>query len=103
MVGGVSFSKLNCPPKSCMPSSAKIRMNKKRRNSKEMMDRIELSSEMTRFLSEDQYLVTLKMRRSRRARSTDSPNEPPFTADQITSKMEPVMTTQSKRLKADSK
>lgn len=68
-----------------------------------MMDLIELSSEMTRFLNEDQYFVTLKMRSSRKALSTDKPNEPPFSSDQITSKMDPLMTTQSKRLNEDSK
>lgn len=68
-----------------------------------MMDLIELSNEMTRFRSEDQYFVTLNIRRSRRARSTDRPNDPPFTSDHITSKIDPEMTTQSNRLNDDSK
>lgn len=68
-----------------------------------MIDLIELSSEMTRFLNDDQYFVTLKMRSRRKARSTDRPNDPPFTSDHITSNIEPDITTQSKRLKADSK
>lgn len=68
-----------------------------------MIDLIELSREMTRFLSEDQYFVTLKMRSRRKARSTESPKDPPLTSDQITSNIEPDITTQSKRLKADSK
>lgn len=68
-----------------------------------MMDRMELSKEMTRLRRDDQYLVTLNIRSNLRARNTDNPKEPPFTSDQITSKIEPVMTTQSKRLKADSK
>lgn len=68
-----------------------------------MMDLMELSNEMTRFRSEDQYLVTLKMRSRRNARNTDNPKDPPFTSDQITSKIEPLMTTQSKRLNDDSK
>lgn len=100
---GVPPSKLNCPPKSCIPSNAKIRMNKNRRNNKEMMDLIELSREMTRLRRDDQYFVTLNILRSLRALNTDSPNDPPFTADQITSNIDPDMTTQSKRLKADSK
>ena len=37
------------------------------------MERMELRREMTRFLSEDQYLVTLKILNSLNALSTDSP------------------------------
>lgn len=33
-------------------------MNKKSRNSNEMIDRIELSNDITKLRSEDQYLVT---------------------------------------------
>ena len=44
-----------------------------RRKSKERMERIEFRSEMTRFLSDDQYLVTLKILRSLRALNTDNP------------------------------
>ena len=54
--GGVPSSKLKVPPKSCIPNSAKIKMNRKRSNNKDMMDLIELSKEITRFRSEDQYL-----------------------------------------------
>lgn len=57
-VGGVPSSKLNCPPNSCMPSRAKIRMNRKRRNSRDMMDLIEFRRDITRFRSDDQYFVT---------------------------------------------
>ncbi len=53
---GVPSSKLNVPPKSCMPSKANMRMNRKSSNSREMMDFIELSRDTTRFLKEDQYL-----------------------------------------------
>lgn len=102
-VGGVPVSKLNWPPKSCMPSRANMRIKRKSRKRSEMMLRIELSREMTRFLRLAQYLVTLKILRSRRARRTEKPKEPDFTADQITSNIEPEMTTQSKRLKLDSK
>lgn len=102
-VSGVPDSKLNCPPNNCMPRRANIRMNKKSRNNNEMMDLIEFNSEITRFRKDDQYLVTLNIRSKRRARSTDRPNEPPFNSDQITSNIEPLMTTQSKRLNDDSK
>lgn len=68
-----------------------------------MMERIELSSDMTKLRSDDQYFVTLNIRNSLNALSTDKPNDPPFTSDQTTSKIEPDMTTQSKRLNADSK
>ncbi|KAL3280078.1 hypothetical protein HHI36_017584 [Cryptolaemus montrouzieri] len=67
------------------------------------MDLIELSSEMTRLRRDDQYLVTLKIRSSLNARSTENPKEPPLNSDHITSNMEPDITTQSNRLKADSK
>lgn len=68
-----------------------------------MIDLIELSSDITRFRRDDQYFVTLNIRSKRRALNTDKPNDPPLTADQTTSNIEPEMTTQSKRLKADSK
>lgn len=103
LVGGVPSSKLNWPPKSCMPSSANMRMKRKSKNRREMMLRIELSSDITRFLRLFQYLVTLNILRSLRARRTERPKEPDFNADQITSKIEPKMTMQSKRLKLDSK
>ena len=54
--GGVPSSKLKVPPKSCIPNSAKIKINRKRSNNRDMMDLIELSKEITRFRSEDQYL-----------------------------------------------
>ena len=49
------------------------------------------------------YFVTLNILSKRKARSTDRPNEACFTSVQITSKMEPQITTQSKRLNDDSK
>ena len=103
LVGGVPSPKLNAPPNNCMPSSAKIRMNKKSRNNREMMDLIELSNDITRFLSDAQYFVTLKMRSSLKALSTERPNDPDLSSDQTTSKIEPVMTTQSNLLNEDSK
>ena len=105
--GGVPSSKLKVPPKSCIPNSAKIKINRKRSNNKDMMDLIELSKEITRFRSEDQYLkwkclsffsiwiqiwylvlkliltfstytVTLNIRSSLKALNTDKPKEPAF-------------------------
>lgn len=55
-VGGVPSSKLNCPPNSCIPSNANISMNKNSRKSNDMIDLMELSNDITRFLNEDQYL-----------------------------------------------
>lgn len=37
------------PPNSCMPSRAKMTMNRKSRNSSEMMERIEFISDLTRL------------------------------------------------------
>lgn len=103
--GGVPSGKLKAPPKSCIPKSAKMRMKRPSRNSREMMERIELKREMTRLRREDQYLVTLKMRKSRRARRTERPKEPAWVAIfvQQTSKTLARITMQSKRLKEDSK
>lgn len=60
----------HCPPKSCMPSRAKTTMKRKRRKSKLMIDFIEFRREMTRFLSEFQYL-----RRQQQERNTNSCEE----------------------------
>jgi hypothetical protein len=66
------------------------------------MDFMELSRETTRFLRGAQYFVTLKIRSSRRARSTLIPKDVPgFMVAQITSKMLPTITTQSKQLKEE--
>jgi len=43
-----------------MPSRAKMRINRNNRKRSEMMERMLLSNEMTRFLSDDQYLKTDK-------------------------------------------
>ena len=53
---GVPSGKLKVPPNSCIPNRAKMRMKRKRSSSREMMDFMELSNEMTKFLKEDQYL-----------------------------------------------
>lgn len=47
--------------------------------------------------------TTLNILNSLKALRTERPKEPPFTSDHTTSKMEPDMTTQSKRLNEDSK
>lgn len=56
------------------------------------MDLIEASKEMTKFLSDDQYLVTLNIRRSRSALKTENPNDPPLIDEYNTSNTLPVMT-----------
>lgn len=56
LASGVPSGKLKEPPKSCIPRRAKMRMNKKSRNNREMIDLIELSSEITRLRREAQYL-----------------------------------------------
>ena len=73
LASGVPSGKLKAPPKSCMPSSAKMRMKRKSRKRRERMERMELRREMTRFLRDDQYFVTLKILKSLKALSTDSP------------------------------
>lgn len=78
-------------------------MNKKRRNNNEIIDLIELSNEITRLRNDDQYFVTLNIRNRRNARNTENPNDPPLSSDHTTSKIDPHMTTQSKRLNDDSK
>ena len=65
---------INIP--TCIPSKANIRMKRKRRKRRERIERIELRREMTKFRSEDQYFVTLKILKSLRALSTESPNCP---------------------------
>ena len=53
---GLPSGKLKEPPKTCMPSSAKIKMNKKRRNRRDMMDEMAFMRAITRFRKLDQYL-----------------------------------------------
>ena len=63
LAGGVPSGKLKAPPNSCMPSKAKIKMNKKSRNNRERIERIELSNDITRFLKDDQYLHKKKAKK----------------------------------------
>lgn len=53
---GSAGLKLNLPPKTCIPSRAKITMNKNRSSKSEAIDWIELRSDATRFESDRQYL-----------------------------------------------
>lgn len=55
------------------------------------------------YLKQNVYFVTLNIRSNRNALNTDRPKDPPFRYDHTTSNMEPMMTTQSKRLNAESK
>ena len=49
-------SKLNLPPKTCIPSRAKMTIKRKRSSNREAMDWIELRSEATRLERDRQYL-----------------------------------------------
>ena len=53
---GVPSAKLNDPPKSCIPSRAKMNMNRKRRKSRDMMEDKAFINAITRFRNGDQYL-----------------------------------------------
>jgi hypothetical protein len=46
-----------------MPRRANMRMKRKRRKRRDRMERIELSREITRFRSEDQYLRNTHLKR----------------------------------------
>ena len=59
--GGVPSLKLKVPPNSCIPSNAKIRIKRNSSSNKDMIDLIELSNDITRLRSEDQYLKDNKM------------------------------------------
>ncbi len=49
-------SKLNLPPKSCIPSRLKMMMNRKSSRSRDAIERTEFSRDATRLLREFQYL-----------------------------------------------
>ena len=53
---GVPKSKLKVPPKSCMPSRAKMRMKRNSRSKRDTIDLRELKRDTTRLRREDQYL-----------------------------------------------
>ena len=46
----------NLPPKICIPSRAKMKMNRMRRTSSALMEAIELTKDLTRLPIDDQYL-----------------------------------------------
>ena len=48
------------PPKSCIPSKAKMRMKRKSRKSRDTMERILLSNDITRLRNDAQYLKQWK-------------------------------------------
>lgn len=64
-------SKLNFPPKSCIPNREKMMIKRKRSRSREAMERTEFSKDATRLLKEFQYL------RTKQGRSVFFP-QPPF-------------------------
>ena len=55
---GKPLSKLNLPPKTCMPSREKITMKRNSSNNREAIDWIELSRDATKLDRERQYLPT---------------------------------------------
>ena len=94
---GVPKSKLKVPPKSCIPRSAKMRMNKKRSSNRDTIDFNDAKRDTTRFLKDDQYVVTLKILNSLNALRTERPKDPAFGLKyvQITSNTLPLITRQS--------
>lgn len=59
-------SKSYLPPKSCMPRRAKMTMKRKSSSSREAMERMELSRDATRLLSDVQYLKEEEVQGGRR-------------------------------------
>ena len=53
---GVPSGKLSCPPKNCIPSRAKMKMNRKRSNKRDIIEDKAFIRAITRFLNGDQYL-----------------------------------------------
>ena len=58
---GVPLGKLSWPPKNCMPKSAKMNMNKKRRRRRDMMEESAFIRAITRLRNGDQYLGRKKI------------------------------------------
>lgn len=97
-------SLLNLPPNTCIPSKAKIIMNKKRRKRRDAIDWIELRRDATRFDSAFQYLVTLNTRSSRTHRSTETPiGGITCVFTRAISTIELIVAKQSKRLNNETK
>ena len=57
---GVPSGKLSWPPKNCMPNRAKMKMKRKRRSRRDMMEDKAFIRAITRFRSGDQYLGQVK-------------------------------------------
>ena len=53
---GVPSGKFNCPPKNCIPSRAKMKMNRKRSSRRDRIDDKAFMRAITRFRKGDQYL-----------------------------------------------
>lgn len=51
-----SIASVNLPPKICIPSREKMKMKRNKMTSRELMDAIELTSDLTRLPIEAQYL-----------------------------------------------
>ncbi len=60
---GVPSSKLKEPPKSCIPRRANMKMKRKRRKSRDMMEDKAFIRAITRLRSGDQYLKKPKERK----------------------------------------
>ena len=104
LAGGVFSSKFHSPPNNCMPNRANININKKSKNNRDMIERILFNNDMTKFLNESQYRVTLNIRSNLSERITDIPNDSSgFIYVKITSNMLPTMTMQSNLLNVELK
>lgn len=76
-----------------MPSNANMRINKKSKNKRLIIERILFNSDITKFLSDAQYLVTLNIRNKRNDLNTDIPNDwSGFIAVNTTSNILPTIT-----------
>lgn len=55
------MGKLNFPPNTCIPSSEKMTMKRKRSSRRQAIERTEFKREATRLLSDVQYLGHTKL------------------------------------------
>ena len=53
---GLPSGKLKDPPKTCMPRRAKMKMKRKSRKRRDIMDEMAFINAITRFRKDDQYL-----------------------------------------------
>ena len=56
-----STASVNFPPKICIPNREKMKMNRKRITSKELMEEMEFTRDFTRLPMEAQYLLRKKV------------------------------------------